>query len=801
MPFDLFTGGQRNADAFMVTRPGFGPGLDPSFGEAFGVAQSAAANTLRSLRVGASRYNAVQSWLDRFEEVSGYGLPNPEVGSDPAARRRAYAEIVKRYDALKAEKPGIDLPTPPTSEEADAAAIAEERRILGIDAAVRNRPQTFSSAAGSVLGDIAGLAIDPVNIASMALAIPRGAGILSTALRSALYGGGAQAVISSLSEGLQKEITPGYGGADVAAEIALAAVGGGILGGGLKGLAKAWGIIKARGARPVPAPVPAPVDAVPTPEPTQLELIPRTVRDAGNVVEREAVTADANPYRDAGPDGEVAHRQNLAEAEASIIEGRAPVMPEDQFAGQAWRPGRVHAPDGSSVGVVYQVVEADSLVTSHFDDLRTNPDYPAALQPRDRTRPLSADQIVNIAARLEPERLGPSADASNGAPVVGPDNLVESGNGRVLALRRAYGASGPQAEAYRAFLTELGFVTDDMLNPILIARRTTPLDEAGRVAFANAANRATALRLSATEQALADARLVDTALLETATDGKAFARGLIAKLPQSERGGLIDKRGVLSQEGERRAAAALLARAYDDPALLARALEAPEGGLKTIAGALSDTAADWAKMRDAVTSGRVPAGMDITADLLKAVRVVQEARDSGRKVAEIVDQTDFFEAPSPVARALLRLMFRNDALTQGASREAVARGLAGYAEEALKNTTDARLFGEPLTVGDVLGTALAKAGREDLLQAANDAVAPAAVEKRLADPVTDDAALHGLDQLGDDAVIPVRTVDEFGGETVTMKPVRAMIEEADAEIAAAKEIEACAVGLVTPGAA
>lgn len=44
-----------------------------------------------------------------------------------------------------------------------------------------------------------------------------------------------------------------------------------------------------------------------------------------------------------------------------------------------------------------------------------------------------------MAGQLVPELLGRSATVADGAPIVGPDGIVESGNGRVLALRRAYG--------------------------------------------------------------------------------------------------------------------------------------------------------------------------------------------------------------------------------------------------------------------------------------------------------------------------------------------------------------------------
>ena len=143
-------------------------------------------------------------------------------------------------------------------------------------------------------------------------------------------------------------------------------------------------------------------------------------------------------------------------------------------------------------------------------------------------------------------------------------------------------------------------------------------------------------------------------------------------------------------------------------------------------------------------------------------------------------------------------------LWQAASRQAVARGLAGYADEAAKNTTDARLFGDPISQSDILSTALAKAGREDLAAAAEQAVLPLAAREKMVKPVVDDAVLHELEHLQDaspDLMVPVRTADEFGNEMVTMRSVKELVDEADAEIKAAQEIEACASGAMLGAAA
>lgn len=107
---------------------------------------------------------------------------------------------------------------------------------------------------------------------------------------------------------------------------------------------------------------------------------------------------------------------------------------------------------GMKLPVRWAVVDASTLVTSHDDALHVNPAFPAELQPRDRTRAASEQQIARIANDVKPELLAESPKAADGAPVVGADRVVESGNARTIALRRAY-ANG-KADAYRQFIID-----------------------------------------------------------------------------------------------------------------------------------------------------------------------------------------------------------------------------------------------------------------------------------------------------------------------------------------------------------
>lgn len=163
----------------------------------------------------------------------------------------------------------------------------------------------------------------------------------------------------------------------------------------------------------------------------------------------------------------------------------------DNITGEGHR-FNVFTPAGRSVSVEARVMELDSLIASHLGDGAANPAYPHAegVQPRDRGTAPSRAQVDEIAARLSPDRLGPSPEAGAGAPIVGPDGVVESGNGRVAALRRVFDdpALAAQRDAYLDWLAGQGLEAAGFRKPVLVSRRVSALTPAERVAFVREAN-------------------------------------------------------------------------------------------------------------------------------------------------------------------------------------------------------------------------------------------------------------------------------------------------------------------------
>ena len=394
------------------------------------------------------------------------------------------------------------------------------------------------------------------------------------------------------------------------------------------------------------------------------------------------------------------------------------------------RSGQVTAGDNIRVDVTYEVVDASLLRRASGD-----------LQPRDRSRAASDEQVAEIAARLDPARLMPSPEADRGAPVVGPDSVIESGNGRVMAIERAYARHPDRAEAYRAEITAAGYeIPEGVSRPVLIARRTSDLDAATRQRFVREANTSAVARMSATERSAADATQFDEATLGlhvadqplASAANKPFVMRALASLPQAERGALIDPGGALNAEGVRRLQQALFARAWNAPDIIARFAETDAGELRGLLDALAQAAPEWAALRADVAAGLVRPEMDITDYVLDAMRLIAAARElaaqEGKAVAgimsELLDEVDLIDgAVSPLTAALVGKFWRGG---RAAPKDEVAGFLTRYAAEARKaGSTEASLLGDGPGPAEVL-RAIDREAFADLPDEFGAARAPAA---------------------------------------------------------------------------
>lgn len=319
---------------------------------------------------------------------------------------------------------------------------------------------------------------------------------------------------------------------------------------------------------------------------------------------------------------------------------------------------------GSQIQTKFVAVEADSLITSHDNALKPNPKFPADLQPRDRSRAASETQITKIENGINPELLAGSPKAADGAPIIGTDKVVESGNARTIALRRAYDSG--KAEIYRDWLIDNAdrFGLDPaqvgkLKNPVLARVGVSKYD---RAEFARQANESAVAHMSVTETAKSDAaRIHDLAGLSTNDDGtinvassNAFIRSFMeSAVSPSEHGAMITADGKLSQQGLQRIRNAVFAKAYGDPEIVAMMAESTDANVKNILSGLLRAAPAVAKLRDLIEAGaRYP--MDISTDLIQAVRLFSQLRSDGMTVKQMLAQHGLFDSgPSPEVKNIL----------------------------------------------------------------------------------------------------------------------------------------------------
>lgn len=367
--------------------------------------------------------------------------------------------------------------------------------------------------------------------------------------------------------------------------------------------------------------------------------------------------------------------------------------------------GQVKVGDDMTIDVDYQVVDASTLS-------RASGPY----QPRDRSRVNSDAWIADTAARLDPAQLMPSPTADRGAPIVGPDNMIESGNGRFGAILRTYERHPDRAEAYRGAIEAAGFaVPEGVDRPVLIARRRTELTDPQRVKMTVDAQDSGVAVMTPTEMAQVAARNLTPERLDrmdmrfdiAAPENEAFLRSYMETLPRSLRNAMSDAEGGMNGFGRKSLRDAIFARAWSDPDIIELMTEGQRGDLKGLFDALETSAPAWAALKADIEAGRVLPEMDISGYVLDAMRMIAAARriaardkqPLAKALDDLLNSPDMIEgAVSPLTAALLRKFWRNG---RAAPEDEVASFLTRYAEDARKAGASAGLFDAP-TPRDVL---------------------------------------------------------------------------------------------------
>lgn len=313
----------------------------------------------------------------------------------------------------------------------------------------------------------------------------------------------------------------------------------------------------------------------------------------------------------------------------------------------------------------FRVVDLDALIPSNLDNGSVNPAYDATLQPRQRDRAASQRQIEQVARSLVPETLlWDFKQLDKGAPIVGPDLMVESGNGRTLALRRARLDFPEQFASYQAKLAEslaaVGLdasALEGKSAPVLVRERLSDVD---RAAFAREANAPPVLQMSTLETALIDSRRISDAMIFQLTvkeeqsidqalrakSNAAFVRGFLGTLTENEAGALLRKNGTLNQAGIWRIKAALFTRVFpgESGARIADTfLESLDSTTKNFESAISTALPVLARAESLIASGQRSEDLRLTEDISKAIDMLARLREDDTPVAIYREQATMFD--------------------------------------------------------------------------------------------------------------------------------------------------------------
>ncbi|MGP9490817.1 PLxRFG domain-containing protein [Psychrobacter sp. AOP7-B1-24] len=352
------------------------------------------------------------------------------------------------------------------------------------------------------------------------------------------------------------------------------------------------------------------------------------------------------------------------EPTAKKIDPKARVIDEAKAQTVAYNPR------GDKIPLQFDVVDASELLSSHSNNFVENPNYPQQYQPRDRADAGYQAQVLNIVKKFNPELLGKDNSVNAGSPIVGrDDNLVESGNGRTIAIRRMY-ESG-KGDAYRQFVNksaeEFGIDTNavnQMRQPVLVRRNNSDMD---REQFALRANAPTGAAMSSSERAKADAKILPNAdLLELDSNGGLnlkgsykFTQAFISSLDKNEVNELVLSNGDLSQTGQNRVSGALLQSAYGSSKLTKAVTEDIDASAKNMLKTLVDKAPQITKINQSIKEGNRESNT-LAEDIKTAAETYIDLVESGANIDDYLNMEDMFgEGISPQSKEIVRDFYSN----------------------------------------------------------------------------------------------------------------------------------------------
>ncbi len=353
--------------------------------------------------------------------------------------------------------------------------------------------------------------------------------------------------------------------------------------------------------------------------------------------------------------------------------------------------------------LIYRIVDGNQLVVSNDPfTLEPNPAYPQELQPRKRERAAAELQVKSIAANIIADALLVDFRSTDrGAPIIFSDFVVESGNGRVMALILASRDNPAGFAGYVAALKTIAPAyaldpaeADKYPVPILVRERLTPVN---RKDFAQDCNAPVALEQSAIEKARTDAEKMTVAMLRSievdegqsvedairSPRNKDFVVSFLNKLPQNEQAKLLDAQGTLNSDGLRRIILAMfVATLQGDVGLkLAEAFfESTDVNVKNVLNGITGSLGILAQAESLCLSGARYADYSIGQDLAKSVTKFSAIKKTpGMTVEKYLAQSQILERElAPFQERILQALDE-----QSRSGKRIAALLSLYAQKVI----------------------------------------------------------------------------------------------------------------------
>lgn len=339
---------------------------------------------------------------------------------------------------------------------------------------------------------------------------------------------------------------------------------------------------------------------------------------------------------------------------------------------------KVHASTSDAgFDATYKIVPAGDITASHNTNYAVNDLYPAEYQPRDRNRLQMRGQVEKMTKGMKPELLAESQFVNEGAPVINNSGVVLNGNGRVMAVQKAYkgltDAHKKSAKAYKDYLVSiapsLGIAPEkvqSMDHPVLVRQAA---DDADTKAIINSTEGGA--KLGGAEQAKADADRLKLSTLEQFVDNgtgefmnpsnREFRRTAAKDIfSDAEGNSVFNAKGELSPIGALRIRNAIFAKAYKDDYLLTQLSEATDNNSKNIMNAMIAAAPEVAKVNEGIKEGNLYPDYDISDVITKTANTIMSLRNEGKPLSFHLQETNLFsQGESEAERLVLEFIERN----------------------------------------------------------------------------------------------------------------------------------------------